>query len=232
MAEGEKPNLTAVLEFQRRNAERLKKLRDLHTKRNEARQMNYQAVIEEEKSNKLPANWEARKRRAEWILNDDKERKAAQEKGEDYDRLKMLNVTAAEAEKLSHRKKKKNPDQGFADYEQATVRQYNRLVKQIKPNMQEYEMQKEKLGGAFYGDRNTILHGLHKDSKDGIDRMVDDLEKQIAKREKYSRRRAHNDDEDIDYINERNMKFNKKLERFYGEHTLEIKQNLERGTAV
>lgn len=54
----------------------------------------------------------------------------------------------------------------------------------------------------------------------------------ILKREKYSRRRAHNDDEDIDYINERNMKFNKKLERFYGEHTLEIKQNLERGTAV
>lgn len=54
----------------------------------------------------------------------------------------------------------------------------------------------------------------------------------IAKREKYSRRRAHNDDADIDYINERNMKFNKKLERFYGEHTLEIKQNLERGTAV
>jgi hypothetical protein len=28
------------------------------------------------------------------------------------------------------------------------------------------------------------------------------------------------------------MKFNKKLERFYGEHTTEIKQNLERGTAV
>lgn len=54
----------------------------------------------------------------------------------------------------------------------------------------------------------------------------------IAKREKYSRRRMHNDDADIDYINERNMKFNKKLERFYGEHTTEIKQNLERGTAV
>jgi pre-mRNA-splicing factor SYF2 len=53
----------------------------------------------------------------------------------------------------------------------------------------------------------------------------------IAKREKYSRRRMHND-ADIDYVNERNMKFNKKLERFYGEHTAEIKQNLERGTAV
>jgi pre-mRNA-splicing factor SYF2 len=50
----------------------------------------------------------------------------------------------------------------------------------------------------------------------------------IAKREKYNRRRRHNDDADIDYINERNMKFNNKLERFYGEYTSEIKQNLER----
>lgn len=54
----------------------------------------------------------------------------------------------------------------------------------------------------------------------------------IEKRAKYSRRRAYNDDADIDYINERNAKFNKKAERFYGKYTAEIKQNLERGTAV
>lgn len=54
----------------------------------------------------------------------------------------------------------------------------------------------------------------------------------IEKREKYSRRRPYNDDADIDYINERNAKFNKKAERFYGKYTAEIKQNLERGTAV
>lgn len=54
----------------------------------------------------------------------------------------------------------------------------------------------------------------------------------IEKRSKYSRRRAFDPDSDIDYINERNMKFNQKLERFYGKHTAEIKQNLERGTAV
>lgn len=92
----------------------------------------------------------------------------------------MLNITATEAEILNRKKKKKNPDEGFADYEQATARQYNRLVKQIQPNREEYERQKEKLGGAFYGDRNTILHGLHKDSKEAIDRMVDDLEKQYV----------------------------------------------------
>ena len=54
----------------------------------------------------------------------------------------------------------------------------------------------------------------------------------IEKREKYSRRRAHQDEADIDYINERNMKFNKKLARFYDPFTSEIKQNLERGTAI
>lgn len=56
--------------------------------------------------------------------------------------------------------------------------------------------------------------------------------RRIDKRSKYSRRRAYNDDADIDYINERNAKFNKKAERFYGKYAGEIKQNLERGTAV
>ncbi|KDR10190.1 pre-mRNA-splicing factor SYF2 [Zootermopsis nevadensis] len=220
------------LSFKEKQAERMKRLRDLHIKRNEARQMNHKEVLEEDKRSKLPSNWEARKRQREWVLNDEEKRREAEEKGEDYDRVKLLHIEAVEAERLDRKKKKKNPDTGFADYDQATARQYNRLVKSIKPDMEQYECQKQKLGEAFYGGQNAILHGLQKDTKEGIDRMVQDLEKQVAKREKYSRRRMHNDDADIDYINERNMKFNKKLERFYGAHTTEIKQNLERGTAV
>lgn len=92
--------------------------------------------------------------------------------------MKLLNINATEAERLDRKKKKKNPDTGFADYEQATIRQYKRLVKNIKTDMSSYEQQKETLGEAFYGGRNTILQGLHKDTKDGVDRMVEDLEKQ------------------------------------------------------
>jgi len=77
-----------------------------------------------------------------------------------------------------------------------------------------------------------LVHGLHKDKPENIDKMVQDLEKQVAKRDKFSRRRMYNDDADIDYINERNMKFNKKLERFYGQYTQDIKNDLERGTAI
>lgn len=98
--------------------------------------------------------------------------------GEDYDRVKLLNISATEAERFERKKKKKNPDTGFADYEQATIRQYNRLVKNINTDMESYEQQKDRLGEAFYGGRNTILHGQHKDTKEGIDKMVGDLEKQ------------------------------------------------------
>lgn len=219
--------------FADKQADRMKRLRSLHTARNEARNHNHQEVVAEDARNKLPANSESRKRQAEWLVEDQNARKAAAEKGDDYDRVKLLNISALEAERMDRKKKKKNPDTGFSDFEAATVRQYNRLVKNMAPrDLERYEEQKEKYGDAFYGGPQVIIHGLHEDRKDAVDNMVKDLEDQIAKREKYSRRRTHNDDADIDYINERNAKFNKKLDRFYGEHTAEIKQNLERGTAV
>lgn len=222
-----------TISFAEKQAERMKKLRNLHSLRNEARTQNHQEVVAEDARNKLPANFESRKRQAEWILDDQKARKEASEKGQNYDRLKLLNVSAMEADGIERRRKKKNPDQGFSDYEAATVRQYNRLVKAMGPkDMERYEEEKQRYGDAFYGGPHVIIHGLHKDRPEAVDKMVKDIEGQIAKREKYSRRRTHNDDADIDYINERNAKFNKKLDRYYGEHTAEIKQNLERGTAV
>lgn len=92
------------LTFQERNAERLKRLRDLHTQRvsfyfwslynvtslfstypnlyfkNEARKLNHEAVKEEELRNSLPINWEARKRRGEWLLKDEAHREEAKKK--------------------------------------------------------------------------------------------------------------------------------------------------------
>lgn len=191
-------------------------------------------MIAEDARQKLPSNWEARQRQADWLIADEKARKEAAEKGVDYDRVKLRNISAVEATNIENKKRKKNPDIGFSDYEAQTARQYTRLVKQMAPpDMAKYNKKREELGDAvFYGDRNTILQGLHKDTPKAIDNMVKDLEHQISKRKSFSRRRTHNDDADIDYINEKNARFNKKLERYYGEHTAEIKQNLERGTAI
>ncbi|KAK3878290.1 hypothetical protein Pcinc_017071 [Petrolisthes cinctipes] len=209
------------------------RLAKLHGKRNEAAKMNHKEVVEEDRIKQMPKNYAKKRERLEAEYEQDKRREAAEEEGKDYDRLQLLNVGADEAERWERRKKKKNPDQGFSTFEDATIRQYKRLVNNKKIDMEDYERERERLGdAAFYGANNTTVIGLHKDSNDAIDSMVDDLEKQISKRERYSRRRIYDDDADINFINERNMKFNKKLERFYGGYTEEIKQNLERGTAV
>lgn len=182
----------------------------------------------------MPKNFVRRQEMAEYKLNEELAKQSAKELGEDYERNKLMDIQADDSERW-HRKReaKHNPDPGFSDYEAATARQYNRLTKQLKPDLEEYHKNKEKLGeDLFYANHNSLIHNTHKDSKEAIDRMVEDLNKQIDKRSKYSRRRRFDDDADIDYINERNMKFNKKLDRFYGQYTQEIKQNLERGTAV
>lgn len=199
-----------------------------------ARQQNHAEVVAEDARNRLPGNWEARQRQAEWLIGNENARKEAIEKGLDYERIKMRNISAVEATNIENKKRKKNPDLGFSDYEAQTARQYNRLVKQMPPpDMAKYNKAREDMGSdVFYGGAHTVLQGLHKDTPTAIDNMVKDLDKQIMKRKSFSRRRTHNDDEDIDYINERNSRFNKKMERFYGEYTTEIKQNLERGTAI
>jgi len=227
------PDVSPAKTFAEKQAERMQRLKTLHSARSEARNHNHQEVVAEDARNKLPSNHEALKRQAEWLLMDQKARDEAKSMGVNYDQTKLLEVSALDAERLERKKKKKNPDEGFSTYEQATIRQYNRLVKNMgTPNFEQYEREKQKHGDAFYGGANVILQGTHKDRKDAVDKMVEDVEQQISRRQKYSRRRTHNDDSDIDYINERNAKFNKKLERFYGEHTIEIKQNLERGTAI
>ena len=64
------------------------------------------------------------------------------------------------------------------------------------------------------------------------DEVAAELEAQKQKRANFSRRRTHRDDADVTHINERNEHFNRKIERAFGEHTREIKANLERGTAL
>nr|GMD18109.1 pre-mRNA-splicing factor SYF2-like [Ipomoea batatas] len=71
-----------------------------------------------------------------------------------------------------------------------------------------------------------------KASDDKVERMVKELKDREEKRKSFSRRRRYHEEKDIDSINDRNEHFNKKIERAFGKYTLEIKNNLERGTAL
>jgi len=62
--------------------------------------------------------------------------------------------------------------------------------------------------------------------------MAKEVEERIEKRNAFSRRRPFNDDKDVSSINDRNSKFNQKLERNYSKYVSGIKSNLERGSAL
>lgn len=65
-----------------------------------------------------------------------------------------------------------------------------------------------------------------------MEKLTKDLESQKERRDKFHRRRTFDPDAAIDYINEKNRKFNVKLEKFYGDYTKDLKDDLERGTAI
>jgi hypothetical protein len=64
----------------------------------------------------------------------------------DFFLLFFRHIGADEAEAIDKRKRgKQNPDSGFSSFEQATFRKYTGLAKQIKPDMELYQVQKEKV---------------------------------------------------------------------------------------
>lgn len=68
--------------------------------------------------------------------------------------------------------------------------------------------------------------------EENVDRMVAELSERAQSRKNFSRRRKFHEEKDIDSINDRNEHFNRKIERAFGKYTVEIKNNLERGTAL
>ena len=70
------------------------------------------------------------------------------------------------------------------------------------------------------------------DSAAALDRMANELASKAERNKKFSRRRTELDGADVDHINSRNAHFNKKIKRAYDKYTIEIKQDLERGTAL
>uniref|UniRef100_A0A7E4ZZ29 Pre-mRNA-splicing factor SYF2 n=1 Tax=Panagrellus redivivus TaxID=6233 RepID=A0A7E4ZZ29_PANRE len=210
------------------------RFRALHQKREESRKLNHEQVVEEDRLKKLPKNYIHKRQRQEWELQEIEGKKLAESEGYDYERVKSLNMQADVAEKLeAAKRRKKNPDTGFADYEAMSMRQYERLTNGLKPDMKSYEEMKSVVGeDQFYPSANTMIQGSHYPTKNALDKLSSDVQGQMKKRDQYHRRRMFDVDAPIDYINERNRKFNQKLERFYGPYTDDIKGDLERGTAI
>jgi hypothetical protein len=89
-------------------------------------------------------------------------------------------------------------------------------------------------GGVAAGSSDALAYGQGAVavSAEGRARLSAHVAEVEEKRRQHSRRRTSLEAADVDYINGRNEAFNKKVKKSFDKYTVEIRQNLERGTAL
>ena len=194
------------------------RLFELRLKMNKAKQLNNQAVIAEKKRQADPKHHT-------------KEPKNEEGEPEVVDPAeKLLHVTA---ETASSKTKKRGPQESFAwdaYNSESLYRAHDKRVNKMGFYPDAYERQKELVGEETFFEGSS--NAGHKPSEESKARLADALKDQQEQRKKFSRRRVFDEDEEVQWINDRNKQFTKKLDRAFGEHTKQIKSNLERGTAI
>ena len=83
---------------------------------------------------------------------------------------------------------------------------------------------------SYNHDTNTERQFMNE--RNGAKRLADELKRREKKSEKRKQKQMDFEAADVSYINKRNKHFNEKINRNYDKHTAEIRQNLERGTAL
>lgn len=211
---------------------RQKKLFELRLKMNEARKANQTAMVTEKKRMEAPPESRGVSKE-KWI----EERKKKIGKLLDANGLDMTKAYMLDTEEMAETKYKKWEKEpapfGWDVFNQKSLyNAYKKRTKNIDVDIEEYNKMKE-ADPEFYREASSLQYGkAPKVSDDKVERMVKELKDRDEKRKSFSRRRRFHDEKDIDSINDRNEHFNKKIERAFGKYTLEIKNNLERGTAL
>mmetsp|Transcript_37600 Transcript_37600/g.100053 ORF Transcript_37600/g.100053 Transcript_37600/m.100053 type:complete len:180 (-) Transcript_37600:109-648(-) len=158
-------------------------------------------------------------------------------KAKEEEKNRSLNVTLEQAEAMEKKQNKKEKGKaafGWDIFNQDSLyKAHKKRVARVPVDRAAYEEAKEK-DPDFYRDADSLAFGGtgYQPTKERLDVMVNELLDCHEKRNKFSRRRPENPEAGVDYINDRNKHFNKKIERAYGEFTKVIKENLERGTAL
>ncbi|UZJ56680.1 hypothetical protein CBS101457_006000 [Exobasidium rhododendri] len=232
--------------------ERMQKMKELRKKMTDSSMANRRAVATElnrHKQNAKHQNSLQRKMdKAEKVLD----QRDALENGEDWERAKAWGYTIEENERWEEKleKKEDGKDRGAIDPNSAAERSYRRRVQQIKPDMKAYASQKSIAGSSSpsaslvaapdkgssqvlrrddlaNSSSSALTYGEHKPDDAALDRVSSHLNEEAIIRTKHSRRRPDDGDAEVNYINDKNKHYNKKIARFYDKYTTEIRENCE-----
>ena len=199
----------------------LKKFMDLKAKINEVKNLNMKAVQEENFKSGDP-EWEKKTMKEEYTKDRQETREKLIRQGIPEDKLYALHsINKCEIANKKDMQKLKNSNFGWDVFNTDT------LFRSYKKRLHNMPFDK-----TLYEDQLNDPEKALEVSEERKKLLNMDIQQQLDNRKKYSRRRAFNEDQDISYINDRNMNFNKKLQRYFSKEAAEIKANLERGTAL
>lgn len=210
------------------------RLLQLKRKMNQARQLNRQEVQREgerlgseegkAKEQQRLAKEDKKRRDTEWQRRNSKAVAVAAQVGYDDG-----NILLQPAEKSLARAQKREATEErnrfhVKDYHnpEGQHRHYERNLKSIPTRLDRSETD-------TYNPISAAT--TSSDQADGAKRLANELKRRIEKQKK-KRERVEFEGEDVTHINKRNKHFNKKISRNYDKSTAEIRQNLERGTAL
>lgn len=208
------------------------RMRYLKQKINQARQLNKQAVKEEgerlSETDRDRKRQETRKNNTEketaWNQAHQKTLELASKTGVD---AKNLAQTAAESLNVAEKQAAKSRLNAYHvnDYHnpEGQYRNYERSIRSVRRNV-------ENADESTYDPLDAVL--TTSGDREGAHLVATELQRRYEKSRKRDLKRKDKQDVEGSYINKRNKHFNKKISRTYDAATAEIKQNLERGTAL
>ena len=216
-----------------------RRLFDIRMRMNKGRKANQQAAKAEHMRATDPTGGKKRKHE-EWKEREE-QRKKERGEGGDKKELAHLHMTSEDAAALQkkHRKKEKKAASFGWDVfnSDALYKAYKKRLA-VLPTAAPGAGAGGGGGGAGAGasapseDAELQYGKATADTEAGIKRMTDELEQRRLAAQKFSRRRQEHGGSDVNYINDRNKFFNKKISRAFDKYTVEIRQSLERGTAL
>ena len=97
------------------------------------------------------------------------------------------------------------------DFQDLAERSYQRQLKRLTPDVARY--QRDKAASADEAQRDPAAYGTHAPDDDAVDRLVQHLNYEHDQIQRRSRRRDDDLDVEGTYINQRNKRFNRKIQR-------------------
>ncbi|KAL9583616.1 MAG: hypothetical protein Q9212_002612 [Teloschistes hypoglaucus] len=244
-----------------KDAERIERFKSLQARAKTSAQRNLKEAAAEAQRQATDPNILSSLSRKQAIASHKLLKADTEAEGEDFERKRAWDWTIEESEKWDKRMAKKEQhreDVAFQDYRQDARKIYKRQLREMKPDMEEYEREKAAAvqraamnggleivetengelaavdkNGTFYSTADSTDFIENKPQRTAVDRLVNDIKKAEEVRLRKRKERGRGDEEgDVTYINDKNKQFNQKLARFYNKYTAEIRDSFERGTMI